>query len=359
MAKPFLLCNHYSPAMATSAGSPLRPVKRLNWRYPALLLRPRSSLSLPYFDSFCLPKPSPSRRIFAVLSSSGTRILTRAMNGGEKHAVDSAETDKEIEARGESTMPERFRNLNKEAPDRPVRWPWAIALFLLIYAWRTVLWELSNWKKAALAIASAFFGLLKLLLALVFHFIGDPITGLIRLFEYVLYYIRYMYASIVAFCPVPELTRIILLTSIVLAIAEAVVPNSVNSQPFLLMLAGITGFGAVNGFIPEFLFWLILFGMLCYSKFIKKRDILSAALPSVALLTSVGEPWVRGLVVISYLALAIAQHAKSFKESGKTENYVSSRSLPLPLLLASLAIGTHLVAKWIRYRHLTWMIHSF
>ena len=31
--------------------------------------------------------------------------------------------------RGESTMPERFRYLTKEAPDPPVRWPWFVGMF--------------------------------------------------------------------------------------------------------------------------------------------------------------------------------------------------------------------------------------
>ena len=32
----------------------------------------------------------------------------------------------EKEARAQSTMPERFRYLTKEAPDKPVRWPWFV-----------------------------------------------------------------------------------------------------------------------------------------------------------------------------------------------------------------------------------------
>lgn len=46
----------------------------------------------------------------------------------------------EMEARGESTMPERFRYLTKEAPDKPVRWPLLIGMlnfvsfFLILYA---------------------------------------------------------------------------------------------------------------------------------------------------------------------------------------------------------------------------------
>lgn len=40
------------------------------------------------------------------------------------NSVDKAE----IDVRGESTMPDRFRYLTKEAPDKPVRWPWFIGI---------------------------------------------------------------------------------------------------------------------------------------------------------------------------------------------------------------------------------------
>ncbi|PKU82414.1 uncharacterized protein LOC110112071 [Dendrobium catenatum] len=347
---------HNSPTMATSLRSLVRPFLSHNWRSSNHLLRPQSSFCLPNLNCSRLPYVS-SRRAFGVFHPRGQCLFVRVLqNGVAEPAPKDTAADAELQARGDSTMPERFRHLNKEAPDRPVRWPWAIALFFLVYAWRTVLWELSNWKKAAITILSSVVWLLKLSLAYVFRLIGDPITGLIRYIEFVLYTIRYVYASIVAFAPVPELTRIIFFTSTILAIAEATVPNSVNAQPYLLTLAGIVGFGTVRGFIPEIPFWMFLFGMLFYSKFIKKRDTVSAALPSAALLAAVGEPWVRGIVITSYLALAIAQYAKYSNDAMGTEVPTSNRILPLPLLLASLAIGINLAAKWIRYRHLTWMI---
>lgn len=59
----------------------------------------------------------------------------RVFAGANDDGVDEAEK----EARGESTLPERFRYLTKEAPDPPVRWPlfvgnyYFIILFLFIY----------------------------------------------------------------------------------------------------------------------------------------------------------------------------------------------------------------------------------
>ena len=233
---------------------------------------------------------------------------------------------------------------------------WFTALAFLVYAWRTVLWELSNWKKAILAIFHFVGYLFKLVFAFIYQFIGSPITGLIKCIEFTLFFIRSTYLNIVAFAPVPELTRIILFTSTVLAIAEATVPDSVDSQPYLLMLSGLIGFGVIKGFVPELLFFLLLPCMFCYSRFFKKRDNVSAALSSVAVLTAVGEPWVRSITIASYLTLAIVQHSGSSKESVTAEITSTRRRPPLPLLLAALAIGINIAAKWIRHRHLTWMI---
>ncbi|KAL5983788.1 hypothetical protein ACLOJK_017880 [Asimina triloba] len=219
-------------------------------------------------------------------------------------------------------------------------------LFFLIYAWRIVLWELANWKKAVVAIAGFSVYLLKRGLATIFHFIG-------RLFRAPLYFAWSLYSSIVADAPVQELSTIIILASIVMGIAEATVPDSVNSQPYILSLGGLIGFLAVDRVISEPLFWLLLSGLYCYSRFVKKKDNVSAALPMAAVAAAVGEPWVRLLAITSFLALAIHQHSKS-AENAEVEVPFNRRRLPLPLFFCALTIGIHVVAKWIRFRHLTW-----
>ncbi|KAJ6791177.1 uncharacterized protein M6B38_417525 [Iris pallida] len=325
------------------------------------LLNPNSRP--PRLDKPSSPSPSVLRfplRSIAVPSVSNRRglglgFLAGAAKDGGGGPIDISDDASAEEARGESTMPERFRYLTKEAPDRAVWWPWLIPLVFLVYCWRTVLWELGNWKKALFAVLRFFGYLSKLVLAFIFHFIGDPITEIIRMIEFSLYSVRDAYSSVVAYAPVPELTRIILFTSIVLAIAEATVPESVNSQPYLLSFAGIIGFAVVKGIIPVPVFWLLLPVTFCYSRYVKKRDGVSAALPSASVLAAVGEPWVGGVAIASYLALAIAQHSKS-QTSAKEEHSVTTRRLPIPLLLAAMSIGVHVAAKWIRYRHLTWMI---
>ncbi|CAN6708244.1 unnamed protein product [Malus baccata var. baccata] len=230
------------------------------------------------------------------------RVRASAKNEG----VDAAEE----ESRGESTMPERFRYLTKEAPDPPVRWPWLVVVLL----------ELANWRKAAVGIVRFVGYLLKLILALIFHFI-------------------------VAYAPIPELTTVIILASTVLVIAEAVVPNAVNCQPFLLTTSGVVGYAAVAGYISEPFFWTILAGGMMFT----------SALPAAAVMSAIGEPWVRVLVIASYLALAIFHHSKKVSDT-EEEIVVANRKLSMPLLGAGLAIGIRVAAMWAGYRHLTWMI---
>lgn len=217
------------------------------------------------------------------------------------------------------------------------------------------MWELYNWKKAAAGIFRFVGYLSKLALALVFHFIGDPITSIIRFIEDSFYTVRALYSWVVACTPISEFTTIIILASTVCAIAEATNPDAVSSQPYLLTVAGITGFAAVRGFISELFFWTLLTGLFGYARFVKKRDYVSAALPAAAVLAAVGEPWVRVIVIALYLALAVTHHS-SKPEEKEVEATTTGRRVPIPLLCAAMAIGIRVAAKWAGYRHLTWMI---
>lgn len=216
------------------------------------------------------------------------------------------------------------------------------------------MFELSNWRKVTFAIIGLLGDLSKLALALVFHFVGDPITSLISLVETAIYSVRAFYSGIVAYTPVRELTTVILLASSVLAIGEAVAPNSISKQPYVVTLAGLLGYAAVQSYISEPFFWTVLVGLYGYSRLIKKRDDVTSALPSAAVLAGVGEPWVRVLAIAGYLALAM--YYNSTKTISEEERQNLRRAPPIPLLAAALAIGVRLAAKWAGYRHLTWMI---
>ncbi|KAI7751855.1 hypothetical protein M8C21_023240 [Ambrosia artemisiifolia] len=292
---------------------------------------------------------------FVVKSFSSRGEGEELKNSSSKDVIDDAET----QARGESTMPERFRYLTKEVPEPPVRWPYFIALGFLLYAWRTVLWELYNWKKAATAILQFLGYLSKLALALIFHFLGDPITATIRAIETIFYSIRAFYSQIVAYTPIPELSTIIMLTSAILAISEVASPNSVDNQWHLLTVSGLTGYLAVKGMIGDLLFWTLLFGLFSFSRFIKKKDYVSSVLPVAAVLVGVGEPWVRVVSMGGFLALSVFQYSKKQPQEEKNEvsaTTTGGRRVPVPLLCAALAIGVRIAARWAGYRHLTWMV---
>ncbi|KAL1203151.1 hypothetical protein V5N11_015387 [Cardamine amara subsp. amara] len=335
-----------SPFCCRSSRISFSPLSRLSYLNGGnkLTLAPPQFLNVGVsLRRFAVPGKFPSVRL---------RVLTRcekedAPNGGIEDGVERL-------ARSESTMPDRFRYLTKEAPDSPIIWPWFVALGFLLYAWRAVLFELSNWRKAAFAILAFVGDLSKLALALVFHFIGDPITSFIALVETAMYSVRAFYSGIVAYTPVRELTTVILLASSVLAIGEAVAPNSISKQPYVVTLAGLLGYAAVQSYISEPFFWTVLVGMYGYSRLIKKRDDVTSALPSAAVLAGVGEPWVRVVAITGYLALAM--YHNSTKSSSEDESQNLRRAPPMPLLAAALAIGVRLAAKWAGYRHLTWMI---
>ena len=98
-------------------------------------------------------------------------------------------------------------------------------------------------------------------------------------------------------------------------------------------------------------------GLYGFSRLVKKRDDVTSALPVTAALAAVGEPWIRFLAILSYLALAISHHSKlSSQGKEEVEGATTGTRVPMPLLWAALAIGIRLAAKWAGYRHLTWMV---
>lgn len=62
-----------------------------------------------------------------LLSGSRLGFAVKAENEDKSGVVGD---ESENEARGLSTMPERFRYLNQEAPDPPVRWPYFVGIYL-------------------------------------------------------------------------------------------------------------------------------------------------------------------------------------------------------------------------------------
>ncbi|XP_050206189.1 uncharacterized protein LOC126655886 [Mercurialis annua] len=341
-------------AMATFSSSSTFKIPLLSRN----LNRPISSFSSPVKTRLFNSK-SPLKSFGLFEYSTNKKRLGFCLNAAaaENGEGEKRNDDVETMARGESTMPDRFRYLTKEAPDPPLIWPWFVALGFILYAWRAVLFELANWRKGAVAVVGFVGYLLKLLLAVIFHFFGDPITSLIGGVETLTYAFRAFYSSIVSNAPVPELTTIIVLASAVLAIAEAVSPNSITTQPYLLTISGLIGYAAVRNFISEPVFWTLLVALYGFSRLVRKRDHVTSALPAAAVLAAIGESWVRVLVMFSYLALAIFHNSRKLLEVKEEADVVTTdQRVPVPLLCAALAIGIRFAAKWAGYRHLTWMI---
>ncbi|KAL1327714.1 hypothetical protein AAHE18_13G322000 [Arachis hypogaea] len=271
----------------------------------------------------------------------------------------------EKEARARSTMPERLRHIHLSmnfllcrgtekgfdmSPNFIVAFLWlfiARILGFLIYAWIAVLFELSNWKNAVFDIVRFVGNLFTYLFAILYRFIGSPITFGIRCMEDSIYTVRAFYSWTINNAPIPELTTIIVLVSVVLAIAEATVPNCTNKEPYVLTVSGFIGYAAVRGYISELFFWTLLLGLYAFSKLIKKRDNISCAMTVAAVLAAVGET----------LALATYQYSQTLFEGKQVENQeMIKKRIPVLLLSAALAMGLRLTTKWAGYRHLTWMI---
>ncbi|RYR64898.1 hypothetical protein Ahy_A03g010921 [Arachis hypogaea] len=80
-------------------------------------------------------------------------------------------------------------------------------------------------------------------------------------------------------------------------------------------------------------------------------------MPVAAVLTAVGEGWIRVLVLITFVALATYQYSQTLSEGKQVEDQeMTERRISVPLFVAALAIGLRLAAKLAGYRHLTWMI---
>lgn len=82
---------------------------------------PLSSCLTKLYPCTTCPRSYGDRRL-EIPWGSHARFRANAQNGGGE--MDDEESEKL--RRGESTMPERFRYLTKEAPDTPVRWPWFV-----------------------------------------------------------------------------------------------------------------------------------------------------------------------------------------------------------------------------------------
>ncbi|KMZ70190.1 hypothetical protein ZOSMA_1G01620 [Zostera marina] len=258
----------------------------------------------------------------------------------------------EAERRSESSMPDAFRELNVEVPDKPVRWPWLIPVVFIVYGWRATLWELNNWKNASIGIVYFFRNSVISIGKFLCYSMGDRID--------------YFLDQLFLFLPVSEITTFILLTSAAVSVAEATSPNSVNEQRYLFTVASFVGFGYNLGILSNVILCLIPVCFFLFSKFINKKNAVSAALPCVALLFSASIPWLffKPFVMVAYSGLATYHHfhlSRSATIDSAVESVDSlpnggTKLLPWTVFLAGLSIGIFKGFTWLRFRHLTWMV---
>lgn len=117
---PLPISNSLATAASLRRPSPLllNPKSR---SYPHLL-SPRSSKGVPFTRA-----PTPSFGVpYRFSSRRGLGFVPLFGNNGGAESSEGEVVDEADAARGQSTLPERFRYLTKEVPDRPVRWPWII-----------------------------------------------------------------------------------------------------------------------------------------------------------------------------------------------------------------------------------------
>ncbi|CAN1161051.1 hypothetical protein LINPERHAP2_LOCUS23702, partial [Linum perenne] len=341
----------------------------------------RRSNSISFLRFPAKPQPSAAR---ITLGLFGFRKLEFSSVKAQKGDEEVNDEDDSPPAGGGSSLPDRFRFITKEAPDPPLKWPWFVALGVILYTWRSVLYEVVRWTKFPVwAVSSILSGILSVIRSVILSVILAPLASVLKIVKFTIspfllfilhplalllrfldagfYTIQSLYFSILHYTSVSEFTLMIILSSTVLSIGEAAVPNSVNSQRYLLTLAGLIGFSAVANYISEPLFWTLLFGMYSFSRWVMKRDHVTSALPAAAVFAAIGEPWVRVLVMGSYSGLAVYHHSKNQSRDGEEEEEdgqvgMVGNQVPVPLLCAALAIGIKVAAKWAGYRHLRWML---
>lgn len=111
-------------ATLSSPAFKIPSLHRLNYRFrnQTVSFRSSSIKTLPF-------NPQSTRKRFGLFYSRNLGFCLNASENGQGERKTSVDDDAERLARGESTMPDRFRHLTKEAPDRPVRWPWFVGMF--------------------------------------------------------------------------------------------------------------------------------------------------------------------------------------------------------------------------------------
>lgn len=257
-----------------------------------------------------------------------------------------------------TSLPPQLRELTVEVPERFNPLPWLAGFAFLFITREVIVSELQHWPKDALVGLNALIGFVlrfpgvSTLLESAAPVLAAVITGTAWFFLFV----KTVYAFIIERTPVQAIVKAIILASAVLGIGEATKMNAVNNQPYTLTIAALFGLGAVLGFFPSSVFVVLLFALVLFSSLVMKRDIVSAVMPVAAVLAAVAEPWVRGVALAFFLALALYENWKSpEKEQISLGNSVRSNGQLMTMFGLSLMVGMSAAAQWLYFRHLIWL----
>lgn len=257
-----------------------------------------------------------------------------------------------------SYLPPQLRELTEEVPKPFNPLPWLAGFAILFLIREVIVSELRHWPKAALVGLNALirfvlgFPGVSTLLESAAPLLAAVVTGTAWFFLFV----QGVYAFIIERTPVQAIVKAIILASAVLGIGEATKMNAVNSQPYTLSMAALFGLGAVLGFFPSSVFVVLLFALVLFSSLVMKRDIVSAVMPVAAVLAAVAEPWVRGVALVFFFALAVYENWKSpEKEQIPLGNSVRSNGQLMIMFGLSLMVGMSAAAQWLYFRHLIWL----
>lgn len=348
------------------------PADIVNYRHFAFILHPNRWLCrLPQNTCFTLPlkasAPKTSRGAFG-LRSLEKMFMQRDLNMKTMPFTVQAATEyigpadpEDIEERRRrqenSSLPPQLRELTQEVPEPFNPLPWLAAFAILFITREVILFELLHWPKAAVVGLNALIGIalslpgVSTLLESAAWVLAAVMTGTAWSFLFV----KGAYAFIIERTPVQAIVKAIILASAVLGIGEATKMNAVSSQPYTLSMAALFGLGAVLGFFPSSVFVVLLFALVLFSSLVMKRDIVSALMPVAAVLAAVAEPWVRGVALAFFLALAVYENWKSPKEQIPLGNSLRSSGQPMIMFVLSLMVGMSAAAQWLYFRHLIWL----
>ncbi|KAH7332521.1 hypothetical protein KP509_20G092300 [Ceratopteris richardii] len=166
-----------------------------------------------------------------------------------------------------------------------------------------------------------------------------PITWVLTLAGWSALFARNFYSVVVKTTSVWQTSKILLLLTLVMSIGEATNATAVSGQPWPFVIATAIGVGAVWGLLHHTILVLLLLLLMLYLFVVQKKDSVSAALPSTAVLIALAEPPLKAVAMILYLATAIYTHWRTPKEESSSPASDTRIVQPLFMVIAAVFVG--------------------